>query len=375
MVVVVGRVLRVGVRGNGRDGAVAVGIVVVAGRTTGPGLRRARLARVLHAGRLGHDRPRRRVDVPADAAVGADVIDRLELVVDEQRLVVGRLRERLGLELLRQAQRGAGGRAALEHAVALLVEGALGGDVVRLAVALAVEARVRGARERVVGDVVLAGPLLDRRRVERVEGRVVAVAGVVVRSAAVDLEREAEAAGGVVAPVLGRAGGVVELEALLAEVAVVLGHGVAERLVAAVLVDRVAERGEAGRAQHERGRGVVGDQRHHLVARDERLDVARLGLGERARAAVGLDEGVARVGAGAAPQAAVVAVRVDAGLGQAGGGRAVAGLRVVRKAAVLAPVLAAGRRASDDVDGVVDRLVAAPPAARRRCATPRSRPR
>ncbi|MBW3575878.1 MAG: hypothetical protein KY450_13745, partial [Actinobacteria bacterium] len=41
-----------------------------------------------------------------------------------------------------------------------------------------------------------------------------------------DLEREAQAAGGVVAPVLGRAAGVVELPALLARVAVLGRHRV-----------------------------------------------------------------------------------------------------------------------------------------------------
>ena len=78
--------------------------------------------------------------------------------------------------------------------------------------------------------------------------------------------------------------------------------------------------------------------------RDEVADVPRLGLGERAGAAVGLGQRVG-VGARAAPEAAVVAVRVDARLGQADRGlRAVAGLGVVGEAAVLAPVLAAGAR-------------------------------
>ena len=102
---------------------------------------------------------------------------------------------------------------------------------------------------------------------------------------------------------------------------------------------------------------MVGDQRHHLVAGHDGLDVARLRLGERAGAAVGLRQRVG-VGARAAPQAAVVAVGVDAVLDQAGRRRAVAGGRVVGQAAVLAPVLAAGRRAGDEVGGVVDALVA-----------------
>ena len=39
-------------------------------------------ARVGHAGLLGHEWPRRGIDVPADATVRPDVVDGLELVVD-----------------------------------------------------------------------------------------------------------------------------------------------------------------------------------------------------------------------------------------------------------------------------------------------------
>ena len=138
-----------------------------------------------------------------------------------------------------------------------------------------------------------------------------------------------------------------------------LGHRVAQRLVAAVLVDRIAQRRQTWRAQHQAGGRVVGDQRHHLVTGDERLDVAGLRLGERAGAAVGLDRWVARVCTRAAPEAAVVAVRVHAVLGQSRGRRAVAGFGIVRKAAVLAPVLAPGRGSAHQVGRVVDGLVAA----------------
>ena len=105
-----------------------------------------------------------------------------------------------------------------------------------------------------------------------------------------------------------------------------------------------------GRAQHEVGERVVGDQRGHLARGDELADVLRLRLGERAGAPVGL---VGRVAgrARAAPEAAVVAVRVDARAGQAERRlEAVAGLLAGDHAAVLAPVLV---RVREDVDGLV----------------------
>ena len=174
-----------------------------------------------------------------------------------------------------------------------------------------------------------------------------------------DLEREAEAAGRVVAPVLRRAGGVVELVGELVGVAVLCRHLRAERGVHR-LVRRRALGLDARRPQHEVRERVVGDQRRHLARRDQLAHVLRLGLRERARAAVGLVRRV-RGRARTAPEAAVVAVGVDAAAGQAER-RLQAGARlgVGEQAAVLAPVLV---RVREDVDRLVVGAAAATVAA------------
>ena len=221
------------------------------------------------------------------------------------------------------------------------VGGVLGGQEVGLAVAAAVLEVVRGRRGALV--------LRDHLREGRMEVGGVALLRLVVDLVAEDLEREAQAARGPVGPVLGRAGRVVELVAEDAHVAVLAGHGVTQRLEDR-LVDRGAELLQARRAQHEPRCRVVGDQRRGLARGDDVADVARLGLGERAGAAVALRDRVG-VRAGAAPQAAVVAVGVHAGLGEADRRlQAVALGRVVGQPAVLAPVLERVRR---DVGRVV----------------------
>ncbi len=202
-------------------------------------------------------------------------------------------------------------------------------------------------------------PLLDHPGEARVEGGVVAVARLVVRLAAVDLEGEAVAARGVVGPVLRRARRVVELVGVLAEVAVVQRHVVTEVLVAAVLVDRLAERGDA------RARGTRPAVVWFVISVTTWLRETSAwmffvsGSRERAGAAVGLGEHVRGVGARPAPQAAVVAVRVHTVLEQARRGEAVAGVGVVGEPAVLAAVLAAGGAARHQVDQVAHGLVAA----------------
>ena len=147
--------------------------------------------------------------MPGVPAVRPDGHGRVQGVLD--RAVPGR-----GGERLPQPQRGAGRRLAGEHRVRRRVDGVLQRDQVRLPVALA-------------GVLPGAQVLVDDLRERRVE---------LVRA---DLERVAEAAGGVVRPVLGRAGGVVELPRVLAGVAVLGGHLVAERLQRR-LVERVAQR-------------------------------------------------------------------------------------------------------------------------------------
>ncbi len=125
-----------------------------------------------------------------------------------------------------------------------------------------------------------------------------------------DLEREPVPGGGEVGPVLGGAGGVVELVALPVRVAVLRSHLGAE-LPVLLLVDDVAVRRDARRAEDQVRVGVVGDQCGHLAVGDQPLHVLGLGLRERPLA----PEGVAgRVWArpGPAPEATVVSVRVDA---------------------------------------------------------------
>ena len=95
---------------------------------------------------------------------------------------------------------------------------------------------------------------------------------------------------------------------------------------------------------------MVGDQRRDLARGDELAHVLGLGLRERAGAPVGLVGRVARRSR-AAPEAAVVAVGVDARAGQAERRlQAVAGLVARDQAAVLAPVLV---RVREDVDRLV----------------------
>ena len=127
------------------------------------------------------------------------------------------------------------------------------------------------------------------------------------------------------------------------------GHLRAERLVER-LVRRQPLRLDARGPEDEVRERVVGDQRGHLARGDQLAHVLRLGLRERARAAVGLVRRVRRR-ARAAPEPAVVAVRVDAGAGQAERRlQARARLGVGDQPAVLAPVLV---RVREDVDRLV----------------------
>ena len=193
-------------------------------------------------------------------------------------------------------------------------------------------------RQQVGGAVALAGEragalvLADRLLVRGVEG---------LRA---DLERVAEPAGRVVAPVLGRARRVVERVGGLVGVAVLLRHARAE-----VGVDRLVRRralgADARRAQHQVGERVVGDQRRDLARGDQLADVLRLGLRERAGAAVGV---VGRQGARAraAPEAAVVAVRVDAAHPERRRGADAAGSVLAVDNAAVAPLV--GERRVDE---------------------------
>ena len=253
-----------------------------------------------------------------------DHVARGAVVVDHRR---GRGHERLG-----DRDRAAPRALALEHRVALALQREAGQVVVGLAVAAASGRHLRRSV-----------PLRDGVGEGRVEvGRA-------------DLERVAERAGRVVGPVLGRAGRVVEAVGRLVDVAVLARHLRAEALED-LLVDRRALRGDSRRPQDEAGEGVVGDERGDLTVRDQRADVPRLRLRERAGAAVVL-RGGHRARAGAAPEAAVVAVRVDARLLQPDRGlHAAAGLAVVEEAAVLAPVLV---RVADDVDRLLGVVAAA----------------
>ena len=207
------------------------------------------------------------------------------------------------LERLRQPNQHAGRRRPAQHRVLAAVGGVLHRLVVRLAVAAPVPAALVRLRRGPL-------PLLDHLRVGRVEVADLALVGRAVERDAADLVGVAVPAGGAVRPVLGRAGRVVQLPAVHAEVAVLGGHRVPERLHRG-LVGREALRLEAGRAQQQVAERVVRDQRRHLPARDELADVLRLGLRERARPVVGL-VGEVPARAGAAPERSVVAVRVDA---------------------------------------------------------------
>ncbi len=254
-----------------------------------------------------------------DLELGLEVVLERGLV-----LVSGRGLERLG-ERQHRARRG----RPLEQRVVGRVGGVLHRDEVRLAVAAAVD------RLGVRGGALVLGDDVRERRVEVAAAAVVERVGDVV---AADLEREPEPAGGVIAPVLGPAAGVVELVAGLVQIAVLGRHPGAEALVE-LLVGRQRVAGEARRAQDQVRERVVGDQGDHLARGDQLADVLRLRLRERARAAVVLvDRDVARPRA--APEAAVVAVRVDTGrLDPDRRLRAVAALAVVEEATVLAPVL------------------------------------
>ena len=241
-----------------------------------------------------------------------------------------RARPGRGGELLAQPERGARGCLAGKHRVRGGVHSVLERSEVGLTVALA-------------GVLPGAEVLVDHLRERRVE---------LVRA---DLEGVAVAAGGVVGPVLRGAGGVVELPAVDVRVAVGCRHLGAEGLQP-VLVRGVAHREPvvtdgvgvyAVGSQHQVGEGVVGDQRGDLTAADQLPDVLDLRLGEGPCAAVGRVREHVR-GPGPAPEAAVVAVQVDAGAVPAGAGRtahaagAVGGVLAVHEAAVLALVRVAG---------------------------------
>ena len=187
---------------------------------------------------LGHDRPGRRVDVPLERSRRRDVHPGVERV-DEPDLrspalagwfstssrVTDPVRHRehvrgLGHEHLAQAQLGAGRAGARDDGVLGRVGGVLHREEERLAVALA------GVR---AGAHVLPDDSFERR----------------VELVPADLEREAEAAGRVVAPVLRRAGRVIEGVRGFVGVAVLRRHAGPEVVVDA-LVRRRALRAEPG---------------------------------------------------------------------------------------------------------------------------------
>ena len=174
------------------------------------------------------------------------------------------------------------------------IDGRFEGHEVRLAVALA---RVLAGAEVLVDD-------LRERWMELVRA---------------DLEGVAVAAGGVVGPVVGGAGGVVELPAVDVGVAVVGGHVGAQRLhgrFVGSVTDRVAVgadglRVHAVRAQQQVRERVVADRHGDVAPADELAHVLGLGLGEAFGAVVDRRD---RLGIRTRPaeEGAVVAVQVDA---------------------------------------------------------------
>ena len=236
-----------------------------------------------------------------------------------------------------------GGRLADDPRVQRRVCRRLGREPVRLLVAAEPGAVGRRLAEVLPDDRLLVG---------RVEALVA------------DLDRVAEAAGHPVAPVLGRAGGVVELVGRLADVAVLRRHRVTERLQLD-LVDRAAVEAMAGGRSTRFAVGVVGDHHGHGALGDELAHRVGLRLAARAVAA----EGVARpsgAGPAATPEAGVVAVEVgaaqpargvvragpgDVRRGGGGGDRAVLALHlVVERAEVTERCGAAGDLEAVDVD-------------------------
>ena len=225
---------------------------------------------------------------------------------------------RPGVERAGQPQHAARRRGARQPRVVGRAGRRLGADQQRLTQAAAV-----------LGVVVVAGPLVDHAGL---------VGHVEVAALGADLDRVAVAAGGRVRVVLGRAGRVVELEAVLRRVAGGVGHRVAD-LLHALLVGRLAAVVQPRRAQDERGDVVQRDEVGHLVGADVVPHRLHLGLRARPGAVVRLGRRVL-AGAVAAPEIAVVAVGVDAPLQLAR--QVAAGVLAV---AVLAPVgeQAAGR--------------------------------